>query len=99
MEEYICHKLIAIRVELCILNLLQPKILTISSYEERLTIIFITSGSINVQLNDRPIKIVASSILCLSMDDKIKVLEKYNVYSQSFCFHPDFLILLIFMNL
>lgn len=38
-------------------------------YEDRLTIIFITSGSINVQLNDRPIKIVAPSILCLSMDD------------------------------
>ncbi|WP_088224845.1 AraC family transcriptional regulator [Desulfosporosinus sp. FKB] len=60
-------------------------------YGERLTIIFITSGSINVQLNGRPIKIVAPSILCLSMDDTIQVLEKYNVSSQSFCFHPDFL--------
>lgn len=60
-------------------------------YEDRLTIIFITSGSINVQLNGLPIKIVAPSILCLSMDDTIQVLEKCNVSSQSFCFHPDFL--------
>lgn len=59
-------------------------------YKERLTIIFITSGSINLQLNDYPIKIVAPSILCLSMDDTIQVFEKYNVSSQSFCFHPDF---------
>jgi YesN/AraC family two-component response regulator len=59
-------------------------------YKERLTIIFITSGSMNLQLNDHPTKIVAPSILCLSMDDAIQVLEKYNVSSQSFCFHPDF---------
>lgn len=59
-------------------------------YRERLTITFITSGSMHLQLNDRPIKIVAPSILCLSMEDKIQVLENYNVSSQSFCFHPDF---------
>ena len=59
-------------------------------YEERLTITFITSGSINLILNDRPVKIVAPSILCSSMDDKIQVIEKHNVASQSFCFHPDF---------
>lgn len=59
-------------------------------YKERFTIIFITSGSMNLQLNDCLIKIVAPSILRLSMDDKIQVLEKHNVFSQSFCFHPDF---------
>ncbi|WP_270568042.1 helix-turn-helix domain-containing protein [Clostridium beijerinckii] len=59
-------------------------------YKERLTITFITSGSLNLQLNDRPVKIVAPSILCLSMEDKIEVIEKQNVSSQSFCFHPDF---------
>ncbi|WP_010235028.1 helix-turn-helix domain-containing protein [Clostridium arbusti] len=59
-------------------------------YKERFTIIFITSGSMNLQLNDHPIKIVAPSILCLSMEDTIQVSEKQNVSSQSFCFHPDF---------
>ncbi|AGK97147.1 helix-turn-helix domain-containing protein [Clostridium pasteurianum] len=60
-------------------------------YKERFTIIFITSGSMNLQLNDYPIKIVAPSILCLSMEDTIQVSEKQNVSSQSFCFHPDFI--------
>lgn len=60
-------------------------------YEGRLSIIFITCGCINVQLNGRPVKITAPSILCLSADDRIQVLEKQNVSSQSFCFHPDFL--------
>ncbi|MFT8313735.1 MAG: AraC family transcriptional regulator [Clostridium sp.] len=59
-------------------------------YKERFTIIFITSGSMNLQMNDYPIKIVAPSILCLSMEDTIQVFEKQNVSSQSFCFHPDF---------
>ncbi|NRT80888.1 hypothetical protein BJV41_005370 [Clostridium beijerinckii] len=59
-------------------------------YKERLTITFITSGSLNLQLNGRPVKIVAPSILCLSMEDKIQVVEKQNVSSQSFSFHPDF---------
>ncbi|WP_238918507.1 AraC family transcriptional regulator [Clostridium sp. YIM B02555] len=59
-------------------------------YKERLTITFITSGSMNLQLNDRSIKIAAPSILCLSTNDEIQVLKKCNVASQSFCFHPDF---------
>lgn len=60
-------------------------------YEERLALIFITSGSLNAQLNGRPVKIAAPSILCLSMNDTIEVLEKDNISSQSFSFHPDFL--------
>ncbi len=59
-------------------------------YKERFTIIFITSGCVKLQLNHFPMKIVAPSILCLSMDDKIQVLERNNVSSQSFSFHPDF---------
>ncbi|EHJ00537.1 transcriptional regulator, AraC family [Clostridium sp. DL-VIII] len=59
-------------------------------YRDRLTITFITSGSMHLQLNDSSIKIAAPSILCLSMEDKIQVLEKCNVASQSFCFHPEF---------
>lgn len=59
-------------------------------YKERFTIIFITSGSISLQLNERPMKIVAPSMVCLSMEDKIEVFEKNNVASQSFSFHPDF---------
>ncbi|SMC27865.1 hypothetical protein SAMN02745134_03329 [Clostridium acidisoli DSM 12555] len=59
-------------------------------YKNRFTIIFITNVSIDLQLNNHPIKIVAPSILCLNMDDKIQVSKKYNLSSQSFCFHPDF---------
>lgn len=60
-------------------------------YKDRLAVIFITSGIIDVQLNGRPEKIAAPSILCLSEKDTIQVLEKHSVSSQSFCFHPDFL--------
>lgn len=59
-------------------------------YKERFTIILITSGSINLQLNYQARKIVAPCILCLSMEDEIQVFEKYNLSSQSFCFRPDF---------
>ncbi|MBK1812169.1 helix-turn-helix transcriptional regulator [Clostridium sp. YIM B02505] len=59
-------------------------------YEERFTIVFITSGSIKLKLNDYPIKLVAPSILCLEKDDKIEVMENQNIAAQSFCFHPDF---------
>ncbi|HEX9025386.1 MAG TPA: AraC family transcriptional regulator [Clostridium sp.] len=59
-------------------------------YEERLTITLITSGSMNIQLNDCLFKIDAPSILCLTMDDKVQVFEKQNVSAQSFCFNTDF---------
>ncbi|WP_286907099.1 helix-turn-helix domain-containing protein [Clostridium sp. UBA1652] len=59
-------------------------------YKERFTIILITSGSIKLQLNDRPIKIVAPSVLCLSIEDRVKVIEQHNLSAQSFSFHPDF---------
>lgn len=59
-------------------------------YKNRLTVTFITSGSMNLRMNGYQIKIIAPSILCLSMDDDIQVLQKQNVSSQSFCFHPDF---------
>ena len=59
-------------------------------YKERFTIILITSGSIKLQLNDRPIKIVAPSVLCLSIEDRVKVIEQENLSAQSFSFHPDF---------
>ncbi|MBV7271413.1 helix-turn-helix transcriptional regulator [Clostridium sp. PL3] len=52
-------------------------------YKERFTIIFVTSGSMNLQLNDYPIKVVAPSILCLSMEDTIQVSEKQNISAQS----------------
>lgn len=60
-------------------------------YPERFTIIFITSGSINGILNDRPIAITAPDILCLSNNDKIQIIEKRNASAQSFSYHPDFL--------
>ncbi|WP_238881763.1 AraC family transcriptional regulator [Clostridium sp. YIM B02551] len=59
-------------------------------YEERLTIVFVTNGSVNLKLNDYPIKVVAPSVLCLSKEDRIQVVEKNNLASQSFSFHPDF---------
>ncbi|QHW32965.1 helix-turn-helix transcriptional regulator [Paenibacillus rhizovicinus] len=60
-------------------------------YPERFTIIFITSGSINGVLNDRPIAITAPGVLCLSETDTIQINEKHNASAQSFSYHPDFL--------
>ncbi|MFD0679513.1 MULTISPECIES: AraC family transcriptional regulator [unclassified Paenibacillus] len=61
-------------------------------YPDRLTLILITSGSINVVLNDRPIAISAPGVLCLSEDVTIQILERHNVSAQSFSYHPDFLV-------
>lgn len=60
-------------------------------YPERLTLIFITSGSMSGILNERPIAIAAPGVLCLAEDDDLKVLEKQNIAAQSFSFHPEFL--------
>lgn len=59
-------------------------------YPERFTLIFITNGIINAQLNERPIEISAPGVLCLSMDDKLQVLNRDSISAQSFSFHPDF---------
>lgn len=59
-------------------------------YPERFTLIFITNGTLNAQLNERPIDISAPSVLCLSMDDKLQVIDKDSISAQSFSFHPDF---------
>ncbi|RCX23692.1 helix-turn-helix protein [Fontibacillus phaseoli] len=60
-------------------------------YPERLSLMFITSGSMKGILNERPISITAPCILCLAEDDKINVIEKQNVVAQSFNFHREFL--------
>ncbi|MGG6312420.1 helix-turn-helix domain-containing protein [Paenibacillus macerans] len=60
-------------------------------YPERLSLIFITSGSIKGFLNERPISIAAPGVLCLAEDDDLKVMEKQNVAAQSFQFHRAFL--------
>jgi AraC-like DNA-binding protein len=60
-------------------------------YPERCTLIFITSGSINALLNERPISICAPGVLCLAEDDHVQGVEKMNVSAQSFSFHPEFL--------
>ena len=59
-------------------------------YQNRYTLIFVTSGTVRGILNDRPFKISAPSILCLSKDDKLLDIEKENAFAQAFCFHPDF---------
>ncbi|KOY15033.1 AraC family transcriptional regulator, partial [Paenibacillus xylanivorans] len=60
-------------------------------YPERLTLIFVTSGSINGILNERPIAVSAPAVLCLSEEDTIQILKKHNVSAQSFSYHPDVL--------
>ncbi len=60
-------------------------------YPERLTLILITSGSINGILNERPISVFAPGVFCLVEDDDFKVTMKHNVAAQSFRFHPEFL--------
>lgn len=59
-------------------------------YSERLTLTFVTTGSIHGVLNNRPFHILAPGILCLSEKDEIKITQKEKVSAQSFCFHPDF---------
>lgn len=60
-------------------------------YKERFTIIFITDGSITGILNDRPMKISAPGVLCLSKEDTIKISDSKKVSAQSFSFHTEFL--------
>lgn len=60
-------------------------------YPERLTLSFVTNGSIKGILNERPVTISAPAILCLSAEDTLQVLDKHNVSASSFCFHTDFL--------
>ncbi|WP_068617991.1 helix-turn-helix domain-containing protein [Paenibacillus tuaregi] len=60
-------------------------------YPERLTLVLITTGSINGTLNERPISISAPGFLCLAEDDDLIIMEKQDVAEQSFRFHPDFL--------
>lgn len=59
-------------------------------YRERYTLIFITSGTVKAIINDRPVKMAAPAILCLSMEDKVQIIEKDKAFAQAFCFHPDF---------
>lgn len=60
-------------------------------YPERLTLVFVTAGSINGSLNDRPITVSAPGVLCLGMQDMLQVFDAHGACAQSFCFHPDFL--------
>lgn len=60
-------------------------------YKERFTIVFITNGSITGLLNDRPMKVSAPGVLCLSNKDTIRISDKNSVSAQSFSFHKDFL--------
>lgn len=60
-------------------------------YMDRFTIILITDGSVTGIFNERPMKLSAPGILCISSDDKINISEKSNTSAQSFSFHTDFL--------
>ncbi len=60
-------------------------------YEERLTLVFLTNGSITGLMNGHPAKITAPSILCISREDTITITRKNNIAAQSFCFHMNFL--------
>ncbi len=59
-------------------------------YENRYTLIFVTSGGVKGTLNERPFNLSAPAILCLSMEDRIQVSEKDKAFAQAFCFHPEF---------
>ncbi|MDM5277494.1 AraC family transcriptional regulator [Paenibacillus silvae] len=60
-------------------------------YPERLTLIFITSGSLKGTLNERPLSISAPGILCLADGDQVEVTGKCSIAAQSFSFHLEFL--------
>ncbi len=59
-------------------------------HPERLSLVFITDGSINGLLNERPFTVSAPGILCLSMDDTLRINDAHDICAQSFRFHPDF---------
>ncbi|MBY9082223.1 helix-turn-helix transcriptional regulator [Paenibacillus sp. HN-1] len=60
-------------------------------YTDRLTLVFVTSGTFSGQLNGHPLLISAPGILCLSNTDKLTVTDKDQAFAQSFSYHPDFL--------
>lgn len=61
-------------------------------YTQRFTLILITNGTIKGILNQRPIKVSAPGILCLTEADRLEVSEKDSLSAHSFCFDSDFLI-------
>jgi AraC-type DNA-binding domain-containing proteins len=60
-------------------------------YKERFTLIFLTNGSINGMMNERPITVSAPGVFCLSDHDTMQVFDNQNISAQSFCFDTDFL--------
>lgn len=60
-------------------------------YPDRLSLVFVTSGSMKGILNERPVSIEAPCILCLAEEDELKITEKQNVAAQSFHFQREFL--------
>lgn len=60
-------------------------------YPDRLSLVFVTSGSMRGMLNERPISIAAPCILCLAEEDELKIAEMQNVAAQSFHFQREFL--------
>ncbi|AWB44667.1 AraC family transcriptional regulator [Paenibacillus sp. CAA11] len=60
-------------------------------YPERLTLILITSGTMNGNLNEHPISIVAPGVLCLAENDHMVVTQNCIFAAQSFSFDREFL--------
>ncbi|GIO83234.1 hypothetical protein J25TS5_01660 [Paenibacillus faecis] len=60
-------------------------------YPDRLSLVFVTSGSMRGMLNERPISIAAPCILCIAEEDELKITEEQNVAAQSFHFQREFL--------
>ncbi|WP_334077179.1 AraC family transcriptional regulator [Paenibacillus sanfengchensis] len=60
-------------------------------YPDRLSLVFVTSGSMRGMLNERPLSIAAPCILCLAEEDELEITEKQNVAAQSFHFQREFL--------
>ena len=59
-------------------------------YKDRYTMILVTNGSMNLKLNNYPIKKNTPFVICLSPKDRLIIQKEENVAAQALHFHPDF---------
>lgn len=62
-----------------------------NSIEDRLRLVLVTNGDATLQINGKTWAITAPSIISLSIDDDVKMLNKHRFAAKSFIFHPSFL--------
>ena len=68
--------------------------------EDRLTILLITDGSVTLMLNNHVLLLKSPSLVCLSPQDNLKVINSENLSAKAFNFEPSYIkACLVFENL